>query len=61
MYFREFIKTKNISRNKINRETSIKSKHFVNWSKGQDPHILSLIELADYLDVTLDELVGRDR
>ena len=49
-----------ISRNKINRETNIKSSHFVDWKNGSDPNIISLIELADYLDITLDTLVGRE-
>ena len=60
-YFRELLKKKNISRNQINKETRVKSSHFVDWKNGADPHILSLIELADYLDVTLDILVGREK
>lgn len=60
-YFIELLKSKKISRNKINKETRIKSSHFVDWKNGADPHILSLIELADYLDVSLDYLVGRER
>lgn len=60
-HFRELLKDKGISRNQINRETHIKSSHFVDWNNGADPHILSLIELADYLDITLDVLVGREK
>ena len=60
-YLRELLKKKNISRNQINKETRIKSSHFVDWKNGSDPHILSLIELANYLDVTLDILVGREK
>ncbi len=59
-HFRAFLSHKKISRNKINRETNIKSSHFVDWKNGSDPNIISLIELADYLDITLDTLVGRE-
>lgn len=59
-HFRMLLEEKGISRNKINQETRIKSSHFVDWKNGADPHIFSLIELADYLDITLDVLVGRD-
>lgn len=60
-YFRELIKSKGVSRHQINKETRIKSSHFVDWKNGADPHILSLIELADYLDITLDVLIGREK
>ncbi|MCI9504104.1 MAG: helix-turn-helix domain-containing protein [Clostridia bacterium] len=60
-HLRKLLKEKGISRNQINRETRIKSSHFVDWSNGADPHILSLIELADYLNVTLDMLAGREK
>lgn len=58
---KNILEAKGISRNKINRETKIKSSHFVDWNKGTDPHILSLVELADYLEITLDYLVGREK
>ena len=60
-YFRELLKSKGITRNQINNDTRIKSSHFVDWKNGADPHILSLIELADYLKVTLDILIGREK
>ncbi len=60
-HLRELMKEKGISRNRINRETHIRSSHFVDWSKGADPNITSALELADYLDVSLDILTGRDR
>lgn len=59
-YFRELLKRMGVSRHQINSETRIKSSHFVDWKNGADPHILSLIELADYLNVTLDTLIGRE-
>lgn len=60
-HFRELLKAKSISRNQINKETRIKSSHFVDWKNSADPHILSLMELADFLDITLDTLIGREK
>lgn len=60
-HFRELLKSKGITRNQINNDTRIKSSHFVDWKNGSDPHILSLIELANYLNVTLDILIGREK
>lgn len=61
LHLRELLNNRGISRNQINKSTRIKSSHFVDWKNGADPHILSLIELADYLDITLDVLAGRER
>lgn len=58
---RNLMKKKNITRYEIHVNTKIKSSHFVDWSRGSDPHILSLIELADYLEITLDCLAGREK
>ncbi len=52
---------KKITKYRINTETKIKSSHFVDWKNGSEPQIYSLIELADYLNISLDYLVGRDR
>ena len=57
----ELIKKHGIRRIDISNNTRIKSAHLVDWSRGKNPHIELLIDLADYLDITLDELVGRDR
>ena len=60
-HFKKLISDKGISRNKINTDTKIKSSHLVDWKNGAEPQIHSLIELAEYLDISLDILVGRDR
>ena len=60
-HLRELMKNMGISRNEINLNTSVKSSHFVDWSKGKEPHIFPLIELADYMYISLDELIGRDK
>ena len=60
-HFRNILKEKGISRYKIHTDTKIKSSHFVDWKNGTEPQIHSLIELADYLDISLDYLLGRDK
>lgn len=57
---RTIMREKQISRYRIAKDTKIDDNYFTTWKKGADPHILSLIILADYLDITLDYLVGRD-
>jgi len=46
---------------RVFKDTRIKSSYFALWRKGSEPLLSSLGELADYLDCTLDRLVGRDR
>lgn len=60
-HLRNILTNKNITKYRINTETKIKSSHFVDWKNGSEPQIYSLIELADYLDISIDFLVGRDR
>ena len=60
-HLRTLLKIKGITRTQINRDTRVKSSHFVDWKNGSDPHIFSLIELADYLDISLDILIGREK
>lgn len=61
VHLKKLMSDKGISRNRINTETKIKSSHFVDWKNGAEPQIYSLIELADYLDISIDCLIGRDR
>jgi len=51
----------NISRTMIFNNTQVKSSHFVDWKSGADPNIVLVYELAKYMKITIDELVGRDR
>lgn len=60
-YFRELLKSKGITQNQTNIDTRIKSSHFVDWKNGSDPHILSLFGLANYLNITLDVLIRREK
>ncbi len=53
--------SKKITKYRMCADTKIKSSHLTDWKNGAEPQIYSLIELADYLDISLDYLLGRDR
>lgn len=57
---RVVLEEKGVSTYRLRKETHIDGCYFYKWDRGSDPHILTLVELADYLDVTLDYLVGRE-
>lgn len=59
--FREVMNERGKTRYRMTKDTRIKDSYFTEWNKGSDPHVVSLIEAADYLGVTLDYLVGRER
>lgn len=50
-----------ITRYRVVHGTRIGEASFSEWKQGKDPHINSLVELADLLEVSIDYLVGRDR
>lgn len=58
---KKIMKERNISMYRIVKEKIVSSGNFDSWSKGGDPFMQTVIKLADYLDVTIDYLVGRDR
>ncbi len=51
---------KGITRYKLVKDLPIYDGYFTNWKKGMSPNILTLILLADYLEVSIDYLIGRD-
>lgn len=51
---------KKISRYKVVSDLPVYDSYFTNWKQGKSPNILTLIMLADYLEVTIDYLVGRE-
>ena len=52
---------KGVTRYRLVKELPVYDGYFTNWKKGKSPNILTLILLADYLDVTIDYLVGREK
>lgn len=57
---RAVLQEKGVSTYKLRKETQVEGCYFYKWDRGSDPHIQTLIELADYLDITIDYLVGRE-
>lgn len=48
-----------VTRFRITSETQIKDAFFTNWSHGEEPLLVTLCVLADFLNVSLDYLIGR--
>lgn len=48
-----------VTRFRMTKETPIQDAFFTNWSKGQQPLLITLCTLAEYLHLSLDYLVGR--
>ena len=48
-----------MTRFRIAKETQIKDAFFTNWARGEKPLLVTLCALADYLNVSIDYLVGR--
>lgn len=58
---RFIMEEKGISRYKLVKDLSIYDSYFTNWKQGKNPNILTLIMLADYFNITVDYLIGRDQ
>lgn len=54
------LKEKNITFNKLAKETGIGQSSTDRWKKGSYPSIDKLVKICDYLNVTSDYLLGRD-
>ena len=55
---RRVMKSKSVTTYALRKETHFTSRNLHDWDNGADPQLGTLIELADYLRCTLDELVG---
>lgn len=60
MQLKEFRKKTGLSQDDIAQKLGVHNTTYGNWELGKtEPNIETLIKLADYYHVTLDELVGR--
>jgi len=55
---RRVMERKGISQYRLRKETRFSGGHFNDWDNGAEPQLSTIIELANYLDCSLDELVG---
>lgn len=59
--FSEILQERNISAYKLSMNTGISQGLISEYKSGKkEPTLQNLIKIADYLDVSLDRLVGRD-
>lgn len=58
---RKLMKESNFSRSKLIKKANIYDSYFTNWKKGADPTLITLVRLADALDCTVDQLIGREK
>lgn len=58
---KELRKINNLSMDKLGKEINMSSGEISDIENGKkkDPRISTLIKIADYFDVSLDELIGR--
>lgn len=57
----KILEERKISWYSIVKATKIAQSNLYDWRDGRDPLMPTVIVLADYLEVTIDYLVGRDR
>ena len=58
IHVRKIMKSRNITTYKLQKETRYSGKYFNVWDRGSDPKLSTLLELANYFNCSLDELVG---
>lgn len=58
---RKIMQEKSITRYRMTKESKFKESYFHGWKNGSEPQLPTLIELADYFDVTIDYLICRER
>lgn len=61
MQLKEFRKKIGLSQDDIAKKLGVHNTTYGNWELGKtEPDIKNLIKLADYYNVTVDELLGRE-
>jgi len=55
---RKVMERNGISQYRLRKETRFSGGHFNDWDNGAEPQLSTIIELANYFDCSLDELVG---
>jgi transcriptional regulator with XRE-family HTH domain len=58
--FREIIMNRGVSSYRLRNLTKIKGSHIYKWDRGAEPRLSSLLELANFMNITVDYLIGRE-
>lgn len=62
IHFQNILVQFNINYYRLSKETKISESVFFNWLKGKcKPKIENLYKVADYLDCSIDYLIGREK
>ncbi len=56
---RSVMKSCGVTRYRIAKDTEFKDPYFTKWSRGSVPDLITVIKLAQYLNVSVDYLIGR--
>jgi len=54
------MKERGVTRYWLHKNTKFKDPYLYKWNHGSPPDLTSLIELADFFEITIDYLVGRE-
>ena len=55
------LRLQNISQNKFMRDLNYSTEAFTRWKYGSIPHFSTVIEIANYLNTSIDYLIGRSK
>ncbi len=59
---KEHRETFEINQSELSRKTGIKQQNISRWENNQNlPNILDCIILADFYNISIDELIGREK
>lgn len=59
-HLKDILKTKNITKYKLFKDCKLSNSYKVRWfNQNVKPSVANLIKMADYLNVSMDELMGR--
>lgn len=54
----KILKNKNLSHHKVCKDTKLDESRYFDWQKGKLPYLSTLITLANYFKISVDELIG---
>lgn len=60
-HYKTFLNKNNITHYKLTKDTGINVNDNSKWKKGSIPTLINLIKIAEYLGVSIDSLIGREK
>ncbi len=59
--YKKELGSQNLSHYRLAKDTNINMNDTEKWKKGSIPSLANLIKIADYLSVSIDSLIGREK